>query len=133
MQPYTSTHKYHGEQDPRYGGKLHWPGANGFPFSGDAAPTLKQHEIDALPPVGAFYKKRFDLNIAEDADYYSWVMDRIQNGMFVRGFKEFQWPDPEKEPIIYMEWTQVSVIAPPHQTSRNGHGSSKQFTLRRPG
>jgi hypothetical protein len=134
MQP-TPTNKYHGEQDARYGGQLQWPGANGYPFVGDVAPSLKQHELDALPIMGRAYEELFDLNDEDQRTEYNWVRDRIRNGLFVRD-KEIVYDPPEKGhwPIIYLEWTQLFVMAPHHlQTARsNGHGSSTQFTLRRP-
>jgi hypothetical protein len=133
MPNWTPTHKYHGEQGDRYGGTLQWPGANGFPFLGDTAPSLKQHEIEALPVVGRSYERVFDLNVDEDREYYNWVRDRIRNGMFVQDHIQRRWDEGKDWPVIYLEWTQCFVMAPPQtHAGRNGHGSSTNFTLRRP-
>jgi len=131
---HEATHKYHGEQSDRYDGPLQWPGVNGYPFLGDAVPSLKQHEIEALPIVGKAYERVFDLNDGEDREYYNWVRDRIRNGLFVRDKEERKWPDDKQWPIIYLEWTQCFVIAPEQSQTAgsNGHGSSTHFTLRRP-
>ena len=130
----TPIQKYQGEQDPRYGGKLQWPGANGLPCRGDSPPNLKQREVEALPVCGQAYERVFDLNNKEDAEYYNWVRDRIRNGLFVQDFKRERWADDQKCPIIYLEWTQLYTALP---TKQNMSGSStnvntKQFTLRRP-
>lgn len=131
---WTPTHKYHGEQDDRYDGPLQWPGANGFPFLGETAPNLKQSEIEALPVVGRTHERVFDLNDEEDRDHYNWVRDRIRNGLFVQDHIERWREDGKKWPLIYLEWTQCFVIAPtkPGQAGRTRHGSTTNFTLRRP-
>jgi hypothetical protein len=126
--------KYLGEQHERYGGRLQWPGAHGFPFLGDAPPSLKQHEVEALPTCGRAYEKVFDLNDPADAEYYNWVRDRIRNGLFVQDFKRERWPDDKQCPTIYLEWTQC-FTAMPQKTSTGGsiqNTNAKQFTLRRP-
>lgn len=130
---WTPAQKYYGEQDERYGGKLQWPGASGVPFLGDAAPSLKQHEIEALPVLGQAKEYVFDLNDEDDREYYNWVRDRICNGMFTRNYIERHREDGHKWPVVYMEWTQHYVTAPP-QTSPGStkHGSTTHFTLRRP-
>ena len=127
-------HKYYGEQGTRYGGKLHWPGANGFPYVGDTAPSLKQHEVDALPILGQTYGDLFDLNDEESRQHYNWVRDRIRNGLFIRDHIDRRYEDGKKWPIIYLEWTQCYIQAPPRQATpgSNGHGSATQFTLRSP-
>jgi hypothetical protein len=129
------TSKYRGEQHPRYGGKLHWPGANGLPFMGTAAPSLKQHEVEGLAPQSLAREYTFDMNVQEDAEYYNWVRDRIVNGLFVRDYIERKWDPVAKIHIIFMEWRQLYVQAPPQHrhVGSNGHGSPKQFTLRPPG
>lgn len=134
MEPITSTHKYHGDQNERYDGPLQWPGANGFPFLGDVAPSLKQHEVEALPILGRAHERVFDLDEEDDREYYNWVRDRIRNGLFVQDKMERKWPDDKRWPVIYLEWTQCFVMAPQQQQTAgsNGHGSSTQFTLRRP-
>jgi len=134
MDPLTPAHKYHGEQDDRYDGPMTWPGANGFPFMGDGAPSLKQAEIEALPVVGVAHNRVFDLNTEQDRIDYAWVRDRIRNGIFVRDFVERRWSTDKMYPMIYMEWTQCYVMSPKQQDlpGRQEHGSSRQFTLRRP-
>jgi len=131
----TPTHKYHGEQNDRYDGPMQWPGANGFPFLGDIAPSLKQSEVESLPIVGRTHEHVFDLNSETEREYYNWVRDRIRNGLFIRDFESRQWPDPKGWPIIYLEWTQCFVMAPKAQRTVGSkeHGSSTKFTLRRPG
>jgi len=131
----TASNKFAGEQDDRYGGKLQWPGANGMPSMGDAAPSMKQHEIDALPVMGATRQRVFDLNDENARTDYNWVRDRIRNGMFVRDYCKRRWPEDKVYPIIYMEWTQCYVQSPKQTgtAGRKEHGSSRQFTLPRPG
>lgn len=135
MDHLTPSHKYLGEQGSRYDGRLQWPGANGYPFLGDAAPLLKQHELDALPVVGKTHEKTFNLNNEDDREYYNWVRDRIRNGLFVRDFEARKWPDGQEWPTIYLEWTQCYVIGPSQSTAQPGvpnNGNSAKFTLRRP-
>jgi len=131
---YTASHKYEGEQDDRYGSELHWPGAQGFPFIGEVAPSLKQHEIEALPPVGQVHERLFDLNVEADRDYYNWVRDRIRNGLFVQDHIDRQRPDSKQWPVIYLEWTQMCVMATPKQAAagRTEHGSAIYYSQRRP-
>jgi len=125
--------KYHGEQDDRYDGALQWPGANGFPFQGETAPSLKQKEVEALPVVGQAHEHVFDLNKQEDREYYNWVRDRIRNGLFIRDHESRNWPEDKEWPIIYLEWTQCYVLSPSQPSGGStGHGSSTQFALRRP-
>jgi len=131
----TQTHKYHGEQGERYGGALQWPGANGYPFLGDSAPSLKQQEVEALPIVGKAYENSFDMNDETDREYYNWVRDRIRNGLFIQDHVQRRWDDDKPWPVIYLEWTQCFVMAPKQQQTNagsNGHGSATNFTLRRP-
>lgn len=130
---HTPLSKYVGEQDTRYGGKLQWPGVNGFPLLGDAAPLLRQHEIEALPIVGLAKEDRFDLNDEEQRQRYNWVRERIKNGMFVKDHETRRWPEDKEWPIIYLEWTQCVVMCPQQTgTGSAGHGNTKQFALRRP-
>lgn len=124
--------KYAGDQHSRYGGKLQWPGAHGLPVLGDAAPTLKQHEIDALPVVSQAHEQVFDMNKPEDREYYNWVRDRICNGLFIRDFVERRWDPANNLHLIYMEWRQLFTHIPPAQ-AWSSYGSARQFTLRPPG
>jgi hypothetical protein len=132
MSALTPTHKYHGEQDDRYGDALQWPGAHGFPYVGEVAPSLKQHEINQLPVVGSAYERVFDLNDEQDREAYNWVRDRIRNGLFVCDYIDRQRVDGKLWPIIYLEWTQCYVIAPPRIKRNAAYGSATRFTLRRP-
>lgn len=126
------TSKYNGDQNDRYGGRLQWPGVHGIPFMGDAAPSLKQHELDALPVAGRAYEKVFDLSKPEDAEYYNWVRDRIRNGMFTQDHINRRWHPEKLTQVIYLEWTQLYTLSPKHQPGNNGHGSTRNFTLRGP-
>ena len=130
----TPIQKYLGEQNPRYGGRLQWPGANGFPFLGDAPPTLKQHEVEALPVCGTAYERVFDLNDDADREYYNWVRDRIRNGLFICDCKKERWLDDKVWPTIYLEWTQLFAALPPKSTMNGSiaNANARQFTLRRP-
>jgi len=123
--------KYAGEQDSRYGGKMHWPGANGFPFLGEAPPTLRQREVEALPVCGQAYEAAFDLNNDDQRAHYNWVRDRIRNGLFVKDHEMRRWPDDKGWPIIYLEWTQCYTALPAKQ-SLSESANARQFTLRRP-
>jgi len=104
------------------------------PLLGDAAPSLKQHEIERLTVRGTAYERLFDMSQEEDREYYNWVRDRIRNGQFVKDHETRKWPDDWEYPKIWLEWTQLYVQAPPQVQGigSNGHGSHRQFTLRRP-
>jgi hypothetical protein len=130
----TPIQKYYGDQDPRYGGRLQWPGANGFPFLGDAPPSLKQHEIEALPICGSTNQKVFDLNDEAEREYYNWVRDRIRNGLFKPDHEMRRWPDDKQWPVVYLEWTQYYTVLPQKLTQGGSltNANPKQFTLRRP-
>jgi hypothetical protein len=126
--------KYHGEEDPRHGGQLHWPGAHGLPFRGTAVPDFKQEELDALVPVGEFFNETFDLSDDDHAKRFRWIKDRISNGLFVQEHIERHWIDAEKKMMVYLEWRQLYIQAPPGHAKKNGsngNGSSPHnFTVR---
>ena len=134
MDVLTASHKFQGEQSSRYDGKLQWPGVNGYPFLGDAAPLLKQQELEALPITGKTHEKAFDLNDSDDREYYNWVRDRIRNGLFVKDHEMRRWPEDKLYPIVYLEWTQCFVLGPPRSSIHEevNNGTSTRFTLRRP-
>jgi hypothetical protein len=134
---YSRTHKYHGEQDDRHGGKLHWPGVGGIPFRGDAVPNIRQEELENLPIVGEGFEHTFDMDNESQAVAYRWIRDRIRNGMFTQDYIHREHKIDEEtgnmKTLIYMEWTQLYVQIPPnHQASGvNGNGSSgTNFTLK---
>ena len=126
--------KYYGEQDPRYGGRLQWPGANGFPFLGDAPPSLRQNEVEELPVCGTTFNRPFDLNKEQDRLDYNWVRERIRNGLFIQDHISRRWPDDQDWPIIYLEWTQCFTLLPPKSpiAGKLTNANQRQFTLRRP-
>lgn len=130
QQPST---KFYGEQHEKHNGKLHWPGANGLPFRGDAIPNLKQEELENLPVIGDTFQGVFDLSDADDSDTYRWVRDRARNGIFTIDFVERHWDEETKNMIVYVEWTQLYVQLPKgsNQIGGNGNGRSPtNFTLR---
>jgi hypothetical protein len=125
------SHKFHGEQDDRHGGQLHWPGAQGLPFRGEAAPNLKQAELETLPVIGDAQEKVFDLSKEEDAKQYNWIRDRSRNGQFTIDFIERHWNEETKNMVVYIEWTQLYVQATKAPNiGSNGNGrSAANFTL----
>ena len=130
----TPIQKYLGEQDPRYGGKLQWPGVKGYPFLGEVPPSLRQQEVDELPVCGNTHEDRFDLNDEVRRAEYNWVRDRIRNRLFAQDHIERQWPLDKEWPIIYLEWTQFFAALPQKSSSARNvtNASTTQFTLRRP-
>jgi hypothetical protein len=130
------TLKYRGEQDKeRHGGNLHWPGVHGLPFRGPAVPNLKQEELEQLPVVGEAFHDTFDLSDEEQSKQYRWIRDRARNGLFTvdYSYREHVVVDGKMKTIIYIEWTQLYVQAPPgyNKPGSNGNGrSSQNFTIR---
>ena len=126
--------KYYGEQDPRYGGRLQWPGANGFPFLGDAPSSMRQNELEDLPVCGMAFEHPFDLNDEQERANYNWVRDRIRNGLFRQDYVERRWPPDKEWPVIYLEWTQCFSSLPTQSpiAGKLTNANAKQFTLRRP-
>jgi hypothetical protein len=127
------SNKFHGEQDNRHDGKLHWPGAGGLPFRGDAIPNLKQAELENLPIVGDTHQATFDLSDEEDSEAYRWVRDRARNGLFTIDFVERHWNEEKQNMIIYVEWTQLYVQMPKGTNPIGGNGNGRSptnFTLR---
>jgi hypothetical protein len=130
MQP---SNKFHGEQDDRHQGQLHWPGANGLPFRGEAIPNLRQQELENLPVIGDTYQQVFNLGDEADAKTYRWIRDRARNGIFTVDFIERHWDEETKNMIVYVEWTQLYVELPKGNEPIGGNGngrSATNFTLR---
>ena len=127
---FPASAKYFGEQDPRHGGILHWPGVQGLPFRGDAVPNLLKRELEKLPVVATANHKLFDMGAEEDNQLYQWVRERIRNGMFTCDFVE-RWHDANNCMWIYLEWSQLYVQQPRNiEIGSNGNGSPNHFTLR---
>ena len=133
---HSRSQKYFGEQDPRHGSQLQWPGAQGLPFRGDAVPNVKQEELEQLPVVGEAFQQTFDLTDEEQAKSYRWVRDRIRNGMFTQDYvhREHILDEDKNElrTLVYLEWTQLYVQVPQNSNSgvtANGSASQK-FTFR---
>jgi hypothetical protein len=125
-----ATSKYYGEQDERHGGPLHWPGINGIPFRGDAAPTLKRAELNNLPVVAVACHQTFNLSDAEHAKVYQWIRDRIRNGLFTMDWIERHWDDQTKIMWVYVEWSQLYTELPQGWQNRSlGNGSPDRFVL----
>lgn len=97
--------KFKGEQDPRHGGQLQWPGVDGLPFRGPPV-TLKNEELSNIILVHDFKAHVFDLTKNEDYEYYCWVMDRICNGFFRCIHINRTWSAEKNTMIIYVEWVQ---------------------------
>jgi hypothetical protein len=118
---HSRSQKYQGEQDPRHGSLLQWPGAQGLPFRGDAVPNVKQEELEQLPVVGEAFQQTFDLTDEEQATSYRWVRDRIRNGMFTQDYVYREHTlDADKNKLrtlVYLEWTQLYVQAPLNSNS----------------
>jgi len=124
------TAKYYGEQDDRHEGTLYWPGVNGLPFRGEAAPSLMKRELDKLPTVASSFERLFNMSVDEDAQYYRWVRERIRNGLFTCDFVD-RWHDEHNVVWIYLEWSQLYVQQPKNiEPGSNGNGSPGNFTLR---
>ena len=133
----SRTYKYYGEQDPRHGQLLHWPGANGLPFRGPAVPNIKQEELENLPVIGEAFEQTFDLSDEEQEQAYRWVRDRIRNGMFTQDYVHREHIVDEVngtlKTLVYLEWTQLYVQVSSNHKSLGAieNGSSGQkFTLR---
>jgi hypothetical protein len=120
--------KYLNERDDRYGANVYWPGNQyGIPFRGDAGvPLLRQNEIEALPVVGDFKFKTFDLSDESDAKYYAWVKDRIANLLFRQDFIQRFWNPDTQTMSVYLEWTQFYVQCPGKSGGQNGQGIQYQ-------
>lgn len=97
--------KFKGEQDPRHGGVLSWPGIEGIPFRGPVV-DLKEEERNRLVLVNDFKCQTFDLSQPEDKEYYNWVMDRICNGLFKCLYINRMWSNEHKTMLVYVEWVQ---------------------------
>lgn len=96
------------EQDPRHGGRLHWPGHGGIPIRDDSPNlVLKREDYNKLALVADFQFYLFDLSKEKDQEYYKWVNDRIYAGLFSLIYKERIWGKEDQTPKIYMEWCQL--------------------------
>lgn len=104
---FNSAAKFFGDQDPRYGGKLHWPGLAGLPFRGSKAPLLSKSNESKVYVAGDATHATFDLSDAEQSHDYAWVRDRIINGIFRLDHIHRYWDEEKKNMIIYVEWTQL--------------------------
>lgn len=119
----TSLHKFLGEQDPRHGGPLLYPGAEtGLPVRG-APGLLHQAEADRLVTVGDFKARMFVMDDPESADFreYTWVMDHVVNGQFSVLLKRELYPsatDPRMR--IWLEWVQRYAEMPALERSTPG-------------
>jgi len=99
--------KYIGEQDSRHGGALIWPGYMGFPFRGKPELMTEAEQQKNIRFVSDAKNYVFDLSKKEDKEYYQWVQDRIQNGLFQLVYIERHWDPDKKNMYIYMEWNQI--------------------------
>lgn len=103
---YVPKSRFHGEQDPRHGGPLQWPGINNFPVRGSTTKALKEGEQYNATFVKEFHCRIFDLSKEEDLKEYKWVMDRICNGLFLVTYVQRQWDARSKAMLVYLEWCQ---------------------------
>lgn len=100
--------KYNGEQDPRYGGQMHYPGnLQGVPYRGDAAPILSPEAMQQLQTFGDFQVGLFDLMDPDHLANYIWVMDRVYNRRFKVIFLQRYWNPESGKVLIYVEWCQI--------------------------
>ena len=98
---------FHGEQDFRHHGNLHWPGYLGYPIRhNDSMMVIKEEDYSKLVPVADFYSKLFNLSDPQDKEYYDWVMKHIVGRMFEMGHREIRWEKDSERIYVYMEWTQ---------------------------
>jgi hypothetical protein len=104
---FNAVSKFYGDQDPRYGGRLHWPGLEGLPFRGDIAPKISDSNKNKLYVACDANHGTFDLSDPEQSKSYAWVRDRIQNGLFRLDHIHRQWHEEKCNMIIYLEWTQL--------------------------
>lgn len=115
--------KFFGEQDPRYGGPLLWPGNGmGIPFRspGGEVPLLKNHEYESLQMVGDFHVALLDLTDPEQLANYIWIRDRQINGLFSILFLQRFWDPAACRMLIYIEWNQLTSQLPPRAGGSNG-------------
>lgn len=104
---FSSISKYYGDQNPLYGGKLHWPGIQGLPFRGDTAPLMSEEDKSRVYAAGDANHATLDLSDDSDSKLYAWIRDRIKNGLFVLDHIERHWNENTKNVIVYIEWTQL--------------------------
>lgn len=104
----SSLFKYFGEQhDGSDSQKLFWQGGLSAPFRGPYAPTLTQDELDTKVEVQMdFHQRFFNLTIKEEADEYSWVMDRIVNGLFKLHYIDRHVDHTAGRTTVQVEWSQ---------------------------
>jgi len=123
--------KFNGDQDPRYGGDLTWPGVNGIPFMGNGAvPNLRGAEAEKLPVVGTACHKMFDMSKEDDDQYFQWVRDRCRNGLFTQDHIEYHFDEETKVMHVFMMWTQLYRHAPANQGGNgNGRQNGNTFTI----
>lgn len=97
-----------GGQESAHGGKLHWPGTpEGFPFRGEAAPNLKQHETTEMPLAMDYHSRLFQTWVEEDKRAFDLVMNRIVNGWYMQHKRIDKEVDGELLPAIWLEWVQI--------------------------
>ena len=123
-----ATSRYHGEQDPRHHGKLHWPGIRGIPFRGDFVPTMKSYELQKLEPVGDTFHQTFDLSDSKQSEDFNWIRSRARNNWFIIEKSHYEWDKDKQNMIVYMEWTQIYYEVPPNRLQGTSDGN--YFDLR---
>jgi len=105
--PNTSLFKYFQEQDARHVGPLLWLPDVELPILAEVpieSTTQLRDEGYILTEFNVFYARIFDLENAEDLQYYCWICDRIANGWFV--FIRREVVSQERGYKVLLEWIQ---------------------------
>jgi hypothetical protein len=89
-------------------GLLHWPGTpDGYPYRGDAAPHLRQDEINQVELALDYQSRMFCLWDTADKRAFDEVMDRIVNGWYMQHKRQDVWDAEHQHYRVWLEWVQV--------------------------
>ena len=121
-----------------HGGLLHWPGTpDGFPFRGDAAPHLRQNEIDDVALALDYRSQMFLLWKPEDKKAFDAIMDRVVNGWYMQHKREDVWDAKNQHYRVWLEWVQIYGETPqgkhPGAAGSGTNGNGKKPTTLSPG
>lgn len=96
----------HGGED--HGGALFWPGTmDGFPYRGQAAPHLKQEEMEQIELALDYKSRMFCLwDPAEKAEFDQ-IMDRVINGWYMQHVRKDEWDSEHQHYRVWLEWVQI--------------------------
>ena len=137
--PQGSMLKFFKEQGTEHGGTLFWPGTTeGFPFRGQAAPHLKQEEMEQVGLAIDYKSQMFCLWEPAEKAQFDRIMDRIVNGWYMQHMRKDEWDPEHRHYRVWLEWIQVYGEIPhgkhPFGTTGSGNnGNGQSPTTVRPG